>query len=67
MTAIITIKNGKKVVSNGMNEEKVLLDGIDLTINKGDFYGPWWKWCGKKYTVQHDRRNITIKSRVDRF
>lgn len=37
MTAIITIKNGKKVVSNGMNEEKVLLDGIDLTINKGDF------------------------------
>ena len=27
----------EKVVSNGMNEEKVLLDGIDLTINKGDF------------------------------
>ncbi|TVS99217.1 ATP-binding cassette domain-containing protein, partial [Enterococcus durans] len=37
MTAIITIKNGKKVVSNGMHEEKILLEDINLTINEGDF------------------------------
>ncbi|WP_165006862.1 MULTISPECIES: ATP-binding cassette domain-containing protein [unclassified Enterococcus] len=37
MTTIITIKNGRKVVNNGMNEEKVLLDQINLTINQGDF------------------------------
>lgn len=37
MTPIITIKNGKKVVSNGMNEEKILLEDINLTINEGDF------------------------------
>ena len=37
MTAIITIKNGKKVVSNGMHEEKTLLEDINLTINEGDF------------------------------
>lgn len=37
MTAIITIKNGKKVVSNGMHEEKVLLEEINFTIHKGDF------------------------------
>ena len=29
MTAILTIKNGRKVVSNGMHEEKVLLDDIN--------------------------------------
>ncbi|MGQ4823933.1 ABC transporter ATP-binding protein, partial [Enterococcus faecalis] len=32
MTDILTIKNGRKVVNNGMNEEKVLLDEINLTI-----------------------------------
>lgn len=37
MTAILTIKNGRKVVNNGMHEEKVLLDDIQLTINEGDF------------------------------
>ncbi|MGM9902453.1 ABC transporter ATP-binding protein [Enterococcus sp. 10A9_DIV0425] len=37
MTAIITIKNGRKVVNNGLHEEKVLLDDIQLTINEGDF------------------------------
>lgn len=37
MTPIITIKNGKKVVSNGMHEEKILLEDINLTINEGDF------------------------------
>lgn len=37
MTAIITIKNGKKVVSNGIHEEKILLEDINLAINDGDF------------------------------
>lgn len=37
MTAIIAIKNGKKVVSNGIHEEKILLEDINFTINKGDF------------------------------
>lgn len=37
MTDISTIKNGRKVVNNGMNEEKVLLDEINLTIREGDF------------------------------
>ena len=37
MTDILTIKNGRKVVNNGMNEEKVLLDEINLTIREGDF------------------------------
>ena len=37
MTDILTIKNGRKVVKNGMNEEKVLLDEINLTIREGDF------------------------------
>lgn len=35
MTDILTIKNGRKVVNNGMNEEKVLLDEINLTIREG--------------------------------
>lgn len=37
MAAILTIKNGKKVVNNGLNENKVLLEEINLSINKGDF------------------------------
>ncbi|MGG5358490.1 MULTISPECIES: ABC transporter ATP-binding protein [unclassified Enterococcus] len=37
MKEILTIKNGRKVVNNGINEQKVLLDTIDLTINEGDF------------------------------
>ncbi|MBO0482318.1 ABC transporter ATP-binding protein [Candidatus Enterococcus courvalinii] len=37
MTAILTIKNGKKVVNNGLNENKVLLEEINLSINEGDF------------------------------
>lgn len=37
MTAILTIQNGKKVVNNGLNENKVLLEDINLSINEGDF------------------------------
>ncbi|MBO0431246.1 ATP-binding cassette domain-containing protein [Enterococcus sp. DIV0660C] len=37
MAAILTIKNGKKVVNNGLNENKVLLEEINLSINEGDF------------------------------
>ncbi|MEY8444666.1 ABC transporter ATP-binding protein [Enterococcus ratti] len=37
MTAILTIKNGEKVVSNGTHEKKVLLEAINFTIYKGDF------------------------------
>lgn len=37
MTTILTIQNGKKVVNNGLNENKVLLEDINLSINEGDF------------------------------
>ena len=32
MTAIVELKNATKVVNNGMNEEKVILDNVSLEI-----------------------------------
>lgn len=37
MTAILEIKNASKVVDNGLNEIKTILDHITLTINQGEF------------------------------
>ena len=37
MTAIVELKNVTKSVSNGMNEEKVILDDVSLEIREHDF------------------------------
>ena len=37
MTAIVELKNVTKTVSNGMNEEKVILDNVSLKIYEHDF------------------------------
>ncbi|WEV45807.1 ABC transporter ATP-binding protein [Streptococcaceae bacterium ESL0687] len=37
MQAIIELKNATKVVDNGSDEQKVILDQVNLTINQGDF------------------------------
>ncbi|MFV0557163.1 MAG: ABC transporter ATP-binding protein [Enterococcus sp.] len=34
---VLEIKDARKVVNNGLNEKKVLLEKIDLTLNQGDF------------------------------
>ena len=36
MTAIVELKNVTKAVSNGMNEEKVILDDVSLEIREHD-------------------------------
>ncbi|MFZ2571075.1 MAG: ATP-binding cassette domain-containing protein, partial [Streptococcus suis] len=37
MKAIVELKNTTKVVTNGFNEERVILDKVNLTIYQGDF------------------------------
>lgn len=37
MKAIVELKNATKVVTNGFNEERVILDKVNLTIYQGDF------------------------------
>ena len=37
MEAIVELKNATKVVTNGFNEERVILDKVNLTIYQGDF------------------------------
>lgn len=37
MTAVIELIHATKVVNNGFDEEKIILDGVNLTINEGDF------------------------------
>ena len=47
MTAIVELKNVTKAVSNGMNEEKVILDDVSLEIREHDFItilGGQWSW-----------------------
>ena len=41
MTAIVELKNVTKAVSNGMNEEKVILDDVSLEIREHDFITIW--------------------------
>lgn len=35
--SVLEIKNVSKVIKNGVNEQKILLDQIDLTLQAGDF------------------------------
>ncbi|MGT2846534.1 ABC transporter ATP-binding protein [Streptococcus massiliensis] len=37
MTAIVELKNATKVVDNGLNEEKIILDDVSLNIHEHDF------------------------------
>ena len=67
MTDILTIKNGRKVVNNGMNEEKVLLDEINLTIREGTSSLSLAGMVLEKHTVQYDRWYASTQSRIDLF
>ena len=40
MTVIVELKNATKVVSNGLDEEKVILNDVSLQIHG-------WKWSRK--------------------
>ena len=37
MTVIVELKNATKVVSNGLDEEKVILNDVSLQIHEHDF------------------------------
>lgn len=37
MKAIVELKNATKIVNNGFDEDKVILDNVNLTIYEGDF------------------------------
>ena len=37
MTAIVELKNAVKVVNNGLNEDKIILDDVSLDIHEHDF------------------------------
>lgn len=37
MKAIVELKNATKVVTNGFDEERIILDNVNLTIYRGDF------------------------------
>lgn len=37
MTPVLTITNGTKIIQNGVDEPRNILNKINLTINKGDF------------------------------
>ena len=37
MTAIVELKNATKVVKNGFDEEKIILDDVSLEIFEQDF------------------------------
>ena len=39
MTAIVELKNATKVVKNGFDEEKIILNGT------GFYHDFGWKWC----------------------
>ena len=67
MTDILTIKNGRKVVNNGMNEEKYYWMKLTLQSEKGLHHCPWREWCWKKHTVQYDRWYASTQSRIDLF
>ena len=35
--SVLEIKNVSKVINNGVNERKTLLNHVDLTLESGDF------------------------------
>ncbi|MGC6767610.1 ABC transporter ATP-binding protein [Enterococcus sp. LJL128] len=37
MSAILKIEHAKKIINNGMHEQKIILNDVSLTINAGDF------------------------------
>ena len=37
MTAVVTLKGATKIISNGVNESKTILNHVDLAIQPGDF------------------------------
>lgn len=41
MTVIVELKNATKVVSNGLDEEKVILNDVSLQIHEHDFITIW--------------------------
>jgi len=48
MTAIVELKNATKVVKNGFDEEKIILNDVSLEIFEQDFITIFrWKWCWK--------------------
>lgn len=40
MTAIVELKNATKVVKNGFDEEKIILNDVSLEIFEQDFLTP---------------------------
>ena len=45
MTAIVELKNATKVVKNGFDEEKIILNDVSLEIFEQDFHHDFrWKW-----------------------
>ena len=46
MTAIVELKNATKVITNGFDEEKIILNDISLEIFEHDYH-PRWKWSWK--------------------
>ena len=37
MKPVVELKNATKIIDNGMNEKKVILDHVNLAIYPGDF------------------------------
>ena len=52
MTEIVEIKNATKIVKNGFDEEKIILNDVSLDIYEHDFITILgWKWCRKINTL----------------
>ncbi len=67
MTDILTIKNGRKVVNNGMNEEKNIIEDINFTINEGDFITVLGGNGAGKSTLFNTIAGTLTQSRIDLF
>ena len=44
MTAIVELKNATKVITNGFDEEKIILNDVSLEIFEHDFITSRGKW-----------------------
>lgn len=49
MTAIVELKNATKIVKNGFDEEKIILNDVSLEIfeREGLYHDFGRKWCWK--------------------